>query len=379
MAVTAPHRASSPDPAESPDPGETGAGGPVPARRCRRRSGRGRTIAIGLGALLVAMTCGIAFGPASQISPGAALVEVVDRIPGVALDSGLSPKQAGTVWNLRFPRAVLALLVGWMLASAGAAYQGVFRNPLADPYLLGVAAGAGLGATLVIVQGRLGADPTVMVPVAAFGGALLAVFVTYLVGAAGERRKTPASLLLAGVAVSSLFTAMQTYVQQRNASDIRLVYSWILGRLSTAGWGEVALLLPYVALSSVALLLYGRTLDVMSVGDDEARSLGLDVDRSRLIVVIAASLGTAGAVAVGGLIGFVGIIVPHVVRLLGATSYRVLLPASMLFGGAFLVLADLVARTAMAPAEIPIGVVTAFCGAPFFTYLLRRRSVGVAT
>ena len=323
------------------------------------------------------MTCGIAFGPASQISPGAALVEIVDRIPRRA-DRPICARRGTVNPN---PDELLALLVGWMLASAGAAYQGVFRNPLADLYLLGVAAGAGLGATLVIVQGRLGADPTVMVPVAAFGGALLAVFVTYLVGAAGERRKTPASLLLAGVAVSSLFTAMQTYVQQRNASDIRLVYSWILGRLSTAGWGEVALLLPYVALSSVALLLYGRTLDVMSVGDDEARSLGHDVDRARLIAVIAAprSRHCGAAAAAGGLIGFVGIIVPHVVRLLGATSYRVLLPASMLFGGAFLVLADLVARTAMAPAEIPIGVVTAFCGAPFFTYLLRRRSVGVAT
>lgn len=344
----------------------------------RQRAGRSSTVAIGLGVLFLAAICGVAFGPASQISPGAALIEVLDRIPGVALDSGLSPSQAATVWDLRLPRTVLALLVGWMLASAGAAYQGVFRNPLADPYLLGVAAGAGLGATLVIVQGRVGANPTAMVPIAAFGGAMLAVLVTYLVGAAGDRRRTPASLLLAGVAVSALFTAMQTYVQQRHASDIRQVYSWILGRLSTAGWGEVTLLLPYVVLSSAALLLHGRTLDVMSVGDDEARSLGLDVDRSRLIVVIAASLGTAGAVAVGGLIGFVGIIVPHIARLLGATSYRILLPASMLFGGAFLVFADLIARTAMAPAEIPIGVVTAFCGAPFFTYLLRRRSVGVA-
>jgi len=338
-----------------------------------------RPVLVGVVVAAAAICCGVAFGPASRIGPGAALVEVVDRIPGVALDSGLSPSQAATVWDLRLSRTILGLLVGWMLASAGAAYQGVFRNPLADPYLLGVAAGAGFGATLVIVQGRVGADPSVMVPAAAFGGAMLAVFVTYLVGAAGDRRRTPASLLLAGVAVSSLFTALQTFVQQRHASDIRLVYSWILGRLSTAGWGEVAMLLPYVALSSGVLLLYGRTLDVMSVGDDEASSLGLDVNRARFVIVLAASLGTAGAVGVGGLIGFVGIIVPHGVRLPGPGSYRVILPVSMLTGGAFLVLADLVARTALAPAEIPIGVVTAFCGAPFFVFLLRRRSVGVAT
>lgn len=345
----------------------------------RTTTARARPIAVGIVAVVVAVACGVAFGPASRIAPGAAIVEVLDRVPGVDLDSGLSPSQAATVWNLRFSRTILGLLVGWMLASAGAAYQGVFRNPLADPYLLGVAAGAGFGATLVLVRRRLGTDPTLVVPAAAFIGAMLAVFVTYLVGAAGERRRTPASLLLAGVAVSSLFTALQTFVQQRHASDIRLVYSWILGRLSTAGWGEVALLLPYVAISSLVLLLHGRTLDVMAVGDDEASSLGLDVNRSRFVIVLAASLGTAGAVGVGGLIGFVGLIVPHMVRLLGATSYRVILPVSMLGGGAFLVLADLVARTALAPAEIPIGVVTAFCGAPFFVFLLRRRTPGMAT
>lgn len=345
----------------------------------RKQVRRSRPVVVGIAALVIAIACGIAFGPASKIPPGAALLEVLGRIPGVGVDSGLSPSQAATVWDLRFSRTILGLLVGWMLASAGAAYQGVFRNPLADPYLLGVAAGAGFGATLVLVQGRLGADPSLMVPAAAFLGAMLAVFATYLVGAAGERRRTPASLLLAGVAVSSLFTALQTFVQQRHASDIRIVYSWILGRLSTAGWSEVVLLLPYVAISSIVLLVYGRTLDVMAVGDEEAASLGLDVQRARFIVVLAASLGTAGAVGVGGLIGFVGLIVPHVVRLLGGTSYRVIVPVSMLGGGAFLVLADLVARTALAPAEIPIGVVTAFCGAPFFVFLLRRRTMGMAT
>jgi iron complex transport system permease protein len=282
------------------------------------------------------------------------------------------------VWDLRLPRVVLGLLVGSMLATAGGAYQGVFRNPLADPYLLGVAAGAGLGATLMIVQ-RGGTTGTTAgtVPLAAFAGALGAVLLTYVVGAGGDRRRSPASLLLAGVAVAALLTAVQTFVQQREVDTIREVYSWLLGRLSTAGWDEVWLLLPYVVVSSGVLLVSARTLDVMSVGDDEARTLGLRVDRARLVVVVAASLGTAAAVAVGGLIGFVGIIVPHTIRLFGAVSYRVVLPASMLFGGAFLVAADLLARTVMAPAEVPIGVVTAFFGAPFFIMLLRRRPLGV--
>jgi iron complex transport system permease protein len=331
---------------------------------------------VGAVAVLVAVALGVAIGP-SSVPSGGALLELLDRLPLIDVDSGLSPQQSTIVWDLRLPRVVLALLVGSMLATAGGAYQGVFRNPLADPYLLGVAAGAGLGATVMIVQGGGTSGTSFGVPLAAFGGALAAVLLTYVVGAAGDRRRSPASLLLAGVAVASLLTAVQTYVQQREVDTIREVYAWILGRLSTAGWREVWLLVPYVVVSSVVLLLYARTLDVMSVGDDEARALGMRVDRARLVVVVAASLGTAAAVAVGGLIGFVGIIVPHTIRLFGAVSYRVVLPVSMLFGGAFLVAADLLARTLMAPAEVPIGVVTAFFGAPFFIVLLRRRPLGV--
>lgn len=338
-----------------------------------RRTG---LIATGVIAVLAAVALGVAVGP-SSVPGGGALLELLDRLPLVDVDSGLSSQQATIVWELRLPRVVLGLLVGAMLATAGGAYQGVFRNPLADPYLLGVAAGAGLGATLMIVQGDGTAGGSLTVPLAAFGGALAAVLLTYVVGAAGDRRRSPASLLLAGVAVAALLTAVQTFVQQREVDTIREVYAWILGRLSTAGWSEVWLLLPYVAVSSVLLLLYGRTLDVMSVGDDEAQALGMRVDRARLVVVVAASLGTAAAVAAGGLIGFVGIIVPHTIRLLGAVSYRVVLPAAMLFGGAFLVLADLLARTVLSPAEVPIGVVTAFFGAPFFIVLLRGRPLGV--
>lgn len=334
--------------------------------------------AAAVSTVLVVALAGVAIGPVG-ISPGGVVRELLDRLPLVDIDSGLTVREATIVWELRLPRVVLGLLVGAMLAVAGASYQGTFRNPLADPYLLGVAAGAGLGATLAIVAGVPRGDGIVSpVPLAAFGGALLAVGLTYALGASGDRLRSAASLLLAGVAVASFFTAVQTYVQTRNAESIREVYSWILGRLSTAGWNEVLLLVPYVVVTGVLLLLCARALDVLAVGEEEAAALGLNPRRIRLLVVVAASLGTAAAVSVSGLIGFVGIIVPHTIRLLAGASYRVIVPLSILFGGAFLAFADLLARTVVAPAELPIGVVTAFFGAPFFVLVLRtsRRVVG---
>jgi iron complex transport system permease protein len=327
---------------------------------------------IAVGVLFAAIVIGVLVGPV-PLKLGAVVTEIADRLPVVHLSSGLTEQQSAIVWQLRMPRVVLAGLVGAMLSLAGAAYQGVFRNPLADPYLLGVAAGAGLGATLAIayLPGTTGwpIDP---LPLAAFIGALVGVSSTYVLGRAGTRSRTTATLILAGVAMASFFTALQTYVQQRETDTLREVYSWILGRLTTASWHEVVLVLPYIALSSVAILLHRRLIDVISVGDEEADSLGVDTSHVRLLVVIAASLGTAAVVAVSGLIGFVGIIVPHTVRLLLGSSYRLVLPLSFIFGAAFLILADLAGRVVIAPAEIPIGVITAFLGAPFFVFVLRR-------
>ncbi len=333
---------------------------------------RGASLALAAGSLVVAVVLGLAIGPVG-INPLRSFVEVLRHVPLVHVHSGLSTRQASIVWELRFPRVVLAVLVGAMLATSGAAYQGVFRNPLADPYLLGAAAGAGLAVTLVIVGGH---DPTGgmldPVPLAAFMGALGASFLAYAIGAAGGRTRTPATLLLAGVAVMSFLTALQTYVQQQHSDTIRDVYSWILGRLTTASWSDVALVVPYFVVTSAVLLAHGRALDVLSVGDEEAASLGVPVRRVRLTIVAAASLATAAAVSVSGLIGFVGIVVPHTVRLIAGTSYRVILPLSLVFGGAFLAATDLLARTILSPAEVPIGVVTAFFGAPFFVVVLRQ-------
>jgi iron complex transport system permease protein len=211
-----------------------------------------------------------------------------------------------------------------------------------------------------------------LLPVAAFAGGALAVAITYALGATVNRARSAAAIVLAGVAVAAFLTACQTYLQQRHAETLREVYSWILGRLTLATWSDVRLLLPYAVVSGTVLLLHRRLLDVLQVGEEEADALGVNAARVRGLVVLAATLGTAAAVAVTGLIGFVGIIVGHTVRLVTKGSYRVVLPLSMFAGATFLVLADVIARSVQAPAELPIGVVTAFFGAPFFLLVLRR-------
>lgn len=303
---------------------------------------------------------------AADLPVNAVLAALVDWLPGIDVDNGLTDLQLGILFEIRLPRVVLGALVGCVLASAGAAYQGVFRNPLADPYLLGIAAGAGLGATIAFAS----SSGRVLVPILAFLGGMLAVGVTYVLGrSVGGRSVT--SLILAGVAVAAFATAVQTYLLQREDDTLREVYAWILGRLTTAGWSEVVRLLPYALVTTAVLIGARRLLDVLSIGDDEAAALGVDVGRVRGVVVVAATLGTAAAVAVSGLIGFVGIIVPHTIRLVFGWSYRVIIPLSILFGASFLMLADIIARTVVSPGELPIGVVTAFLGAPFFLLVLR--------
>ncbi|HET6696577.1 MAG TPA: iron ABC transporter permease [Gaiellaceae bacterium] len=342
------------------------------------RAVRGVSLAWSLAAgafLLVATLLGLALGPV-DLGLGAVAREVLSHVPFLGVESSFSETQDAILWELRAPRVVLGLLVGAMLAIAGASYQGVFRNPLADPYLLGAAAGAGLGATIVIAYDLAGDFRPDLRPIAAFVGAMLAVGVAYALGRSVGGRQT-ATLILAGVTVASFLTALQTYVQQRRVESVQEVYSWILGQLETAGWSDVLIILPYVIVSAVLLLWHRRLLDVLAVGDDEAASLGVPVARVRLLIVLAATLGTAAAVAFSGLIAFVGIIIPHAIRLMAGTSYRVVLPLSLVFGAGFLVLVDLVARTVIAPAQLPIGVVTAFLGAPFFAVVLRTtRTVG---
>jgi iron complex transport system permease protein len=331
-------------------------------------------LAAGVLTVVAAMILGLAFGTVS-LPPAGVVTEMLNLLPWVHVDSGLTEREIAILTELRLPRVVLGLLVGAMLALAGAAYQGAFRNPLADPHLLGVASGAGLGVTVVIVLGAGASDGMTDLPIgapaAAFAGAVGAVALTWLLGAAGGRDRSPATLILAGVAVSAFLSAAQTYLLQRHVESLREIYSWLLGRLATAGWQDVRMILPYAVVTSAIVLAQRRELDVLTVGDAEATSLGLHPQRSRYLLITAASLGTAAAVSVSGLIGFVGLIVPHTLRLLAGPGNRALLPLSVLFGAAFLTLTDLLARTAGGDAEIPIGVITAFLGAPFFILVLR--------
>ncbi len=322
-------------------------------------------------ALFFAVIIGVMVGPIA-LAPQNIVMALFDRLPFVDIESGLSERNEAILWEIRMPRVILAVLVGSMLSAAGASYQGVFRNPLADPYLLGAGAGAGLGATIAIAYGPATSgwivDP---LPLAAFIGAIGGVALAYVLGYSVRSGRTAVTLILAGVAVAAFLTAFQTFLQQRESDTLREVYGWILGSLSTAGWSEVSLVAPYVVVCLAAVLVGRRLLDVLAVGDTEAGTLGVRPGRVRLVFVVFATLGTAAVVSVSGLIGFVGIIVPHTVRLLTSASYRVVVPISILLGGAFLVLADIIARVAVTPAEIPIGVVTAIIGAPFFAVVLR--------
>jgi iron complex transport system permease protein len=344
----------------------------APARAVRVRGVTPRWALAAVAFLVLALLIGIVAGPV-HIGVGDALRSVLARLGVPGGDSPLSPTQESILWDLRVPRVMLAALVGGMLAIAGATYQGVFHNPLADPYLLGVAAGAGLGATLAIAYLPDALSGHQLLPVAAFLGGAAAVVIAYGIGRAAGRERDSAALVLAGVTVASFFTALQTFVQQRNTDTLQEVTAWILGSLPNTGWTDVRTLAPYVLVATTVIIALRRVVDVLSLGDLEAESLGIHVRRVRLALVVAATVGTAAAVAVSGLIAFVGIIVPHAVRLVVGTSYRGLLPLSFVVGAGFLVLCDVIARTALSPAEVPIGVVTALFGAPAFALGLRTR------
>lgn len=321
----------------------------------------GRTAALA-AALCAAVVLAVGLGSVT-IPPGEVLGALGRGVTGLWTGAELSPEDV-IVWQLRLPRVAMGVLVGACLAVCGAAFQGVFRNPLADPYLLGVASGAGLGATVAIVAGW----PRPLVPVAALLAALAAVSLTLTLAREG-RRLPPVRLILAGVVVGSILSAVSTFLILRGEDRARQVLAYTLGDLGFSGWGDVLTVLPYALVGGGVLMGLGRALDTLQLGDLTARSLGVPVERLRLLVVLAASVATAAAVAYVGIIGFVGLVVPHVVRMAWGAGHRVLLPVSALAGGTLLVLADLLARTT--PLS-QVGVVTTLLGGPFFLWLLRR-------
>jgi len=277
---------------------------------------------------------------------------------------------AAIVRELRVPRVLLAFLVGGSLSVTGASLQALLRNPLADPYLLGLSGGAGLGAVLAIA---LNPDWPWAVPAAAFAGATGAVALVYRLSVVSGRRLDPRVLLLAGVVVGSFAGAiMTTVISLSEAAELRRAFLWLLGGFGGSSWRAVSVFSVYAAVPLVLLLLSGRALDLLSLGEESAKHLGADVERSKRIVYLATSLLTAASVAVCGIVGFVGLVVPHAIRRLWTPMHRELLPAAFVAGGAFLVLADALARTIVRPLELPVGAVTAIVGVPLFALLLRR-------
>ncbi|PWH19095.1 MAG: iron ABC transporter [Anaerolineae bacterium] len=276
------------------------------------------------------------------------------------------------VHNVRLPHAFLMALSGAALASSGAAYQGLFRNPLADPYLIGVASGAGLGAVIALAfhwPATLGG--WMVVPLAAFGGALLTVLLVYRLAKVNQSLPTT-TLILAGVAVSSFATALTSFIMLRSRDELYRAMAWLLGGSTVNGWTPVWAAFPYILIGFLVLWSLSHALNVLQFGEEQAHQLGIAVERAKLLLILAASLTTATAVSFSGLIGFIGLIAPHTMRLIWGPDYRRLLPLSALGGSCALLLADLLARVALAPQVLPVGVVTALAGAPFFLWLLRR-------
>ena len=324
------------------------------------------------GAALLAAALASAAVGAVAIPPGVVARMLLDRLPLFKIQNDWPAAFATILYEIRLPNLALTALTGMALGGSGAAFQALFRNPLADPYVIGIASGAGLGAVLAMAlrwpSNLLG---MATVPAAGFVGALITVGVVYRLASVGKT--TPVTtLILAGVAVSSFATAVTTLILLLSTSELHRAVTWMVGGFSLGGWEPVLASLPYLAIALGVLVLLGRPLDVLQFGDEQASQLGLDVDRLKLVVVITASLAAATAVAFSGIIAFVGLVVPHLTRLLWGPSYRRLVPLAALGGASFLLVADIVARSAMPPRELPVGVVTSVIGAPFFLYLLAR-------
>ena len=326
--------------------------------------------------LCVAIILSVAIG-AVFIPPATVARIILDTISFQSDPGTWSDTMATIVVQLRLPHTILIALAGAALAASGAAYQGLFQNPLADPYLIGVASGAGLGAVLAMsANWPDNLFGFFSIPVAAFIGASLTVIIVYRLARFGNVLSTT-NLILAGVAVGSFASALTSFIMLRSEGEVRRAIAWLLGGSTISGWPPVIASLPYIILSLSILVASGHALNVLQFGDEQAQQLGLPVERVKIVIILAASLATATAVSFTGVIGFVGLIVPHLARILWGPDYRHLVPLSILGGATALLIADLLARTLIAPQEIPIGVITALAGAPFFLWILRRSQRGV--
>lgn len=311
---------------------------------------------------------------AMMLGPGKVdLLALARRALVVRQAAGLDATDATILFSIRLPRVLFAGVVGASLAASGAIFQSLLRNPLADPYILGISGGAAVGAIIGILVGA-GAVPF-GIPGLAFLGSLATIVLVF--GVSGTKTDIQSNtLLLTGVIVNAFFSAVILFlVSTSNEAQLHSVIFWLMGDLSLAEGREVLLTGLFLAAGFLIMVVHARDLNLIVTGEETAMQLGVDVERTKKILFITASMVTAVAVSVSGTIGFVGLIIPHVLRMILGPDHRLLLPASILFGGTFLVAADTIARTVMAPVELPVGVVTALCGAPYFLYLLRRRAV----
>lgn len=340
-----------------------------------RRAYRRRRIYSMLGLLLLLAAV---VGAASSVGSVSIPLPTVWRLllswlPGVGAGADTAGATSTLVLDIRLPRVILAGLVGASLSTAGATYQGLFRNPLADPYLIGVAQGAGLGAIIGFMLPFSGVLAGLgLVPVLAFAGALGAASVVYALAKVGKTLPMT-TVILAGVAMGAFLASITSFLLINSGENLHGILSWLLGGFSLSNWNEVYILLPYMALGLIPIYLYSRPLNLMQLDEEQAQQLGVNVERVKLVLLLTATLITAAAVSFAGSIGFVGIILPHTVRLIWGPDHRFLLPLSTIAGAIFLILADTLARTVLGAADLPVGVVTAFFGAPFFLYLLRQR------
>jgi iron complex transport system permease protein len=324
-----------------------------------------------IASLLIMLFIGTVTGSVA-ISPLDITGIVLSRLPFFNIHPFWNETSATILFDIRLPRVILAALTGAGLAGSGAAYQGLFRNPLADPYLIGVASGAGLGAVIALYyHWPITWVGMLVVPAAAFLGALVTVWIVYSLSRVGKSAPVT-TLILAGVAVSAFATSLTTFLMIRTTDELHRAISWMVGGFAWGGWTPILVLLPYLLIGLSILIMMGRPLNVLQFGEEQASQVGLNVERVKRIVIISASLVAAASVSFSGLIGFVGLAVPHFVRLLWGADYRRVIPLAIIMGATLLTLADCLSRTLIAPSEIPVGIITALAGAPFFLWLLRK-------
>lgn len=327
------------------------------------------------GAAAVILVC--TFFGAADITIRDTLIILANKAGGFFSEEAAAFGAKTTIiWKLRFPRTLLAFLTGGALAVCGGVYQAIFKNPMADPFVLGISSGAAFGATIGIV---LSIPATFLgmntVSVFAFAGALLSIFFVYHIAKVGRQANTT-SLLLCGVAVNQFLTAVISFAMLISANEMKKIYFWTLGSFSARGWDHVITVLPYIIAGLAVVFLFARELDIMVLGDETAVRFGVNVERNKRILFVVTSLMMAACVSVSGIIGFVGLVSPHIVRLIFGPVHRRLLPMSFILGGIVLCICDTIARSVMA-AEIPVGIITAIAGAPFFIYLLRAKHTEV--